>query len=72
MTFPASVPSVPGMPRNWCERCGEVLPHYCAAAVTIGRARFTGKRVVVITDRMPVSAYPDVGATGNGSEGVAA
>lgn len=42
-------------PQHTCPVCGEFLPHYCAPAVTITRQRYTGKRLVVITDRMPTS-----------------
>lgn len=40
-------------PRRQCATCGEWLPHYCAALVTFARERFTGRRVITITDRRP-------------------
>jgi hypothetical protein len=40
-------------PRHICPACGEFLPHYCASLVLISRQKFTGKRVITITDRAP-------------------
>ena len=49
----------PVTPRSSCGRCGEYLPHYCAAEVTWGRRRgyprLAGRaapRVLRIRDRM--------------------
>lgn len=39
------------VPRHTCGACGEYLPHACAPLVTITRQRWTGKRIVTITDR---------------------
>lgn len=45
----------PACPKRTCPNCGEFLPHYCAATVTVTRQKFTGKRQVVITDRAPAA-----------------
>lgn len=47
--------TIPACPRRTCPECGEFLPHYCAATVTVARQKFTGKRQVVITDREPAA-----------------
>ena len=46
-------PTGAAVPRKICPRpgCGEFLPHYCAEVVTVTRERWTGKRVITITDR---------------------
>jgi hypothetical protein len=38
------------MPSGWCTACGQFLPHWCAATVTITQPK-AGPRIVTITDR---------------------
>lgn len=38
-------------PRRICETCGEYEPHACAPLITTSRQRWTGRRIVTITDR---------------------
>lgn len=40
------------VPQRVCPRCGEFLPHACAAIVIVQRARF-GRKSVTIIDRSP-------------------
>jgi hypothetical protein len=40
----------PGIPARTCQECGEFLPHSCAPIVTITRQKWTGRRIVTITD----------------------
>jgi NMD protein affecting ribosome stability and mRNA decay len=47
--------SGPRVPRDTCGRCGEYLPHYCAAIVVVRRERF-GRKTVTVTDRQPAEA----------------
>jgi|HubBroStandDraft_6_1064221.scaffolds.fasta_scaffold00062_102 hypothetical protein len=42
----------PSVPRDTCGRCGEFLPHYCAAVVAVRRER-SGRKTVTVTDRQP-------------------
>jgi hypothetical protein len=39
------------VPAHICDICGEFLPHWCACIVRFSRERYTGRRVVKITDR---------------------
>jgi hypothetical protein len=39
-----------------CERCGEFLPHYCAALVTFHRRPYATRRSVTIVDRDETAA----------------
>jgi hypothetical protein len=41
-------------------KCGEWLPHSCAAKVTVARERWTGRRIVTITDRQPSPAQANI------------
>ena len=40
-----------GVPARTCQQCGEFLPHCCAPKITITRQKWTGRRIVTITDR---------------------
>ena len=40
----------PRVPARTCPWCGEFLPHSCAPKVTITRQRWTGRRIVTLTD----------------------
>jgi len=44
-------PACPGRPSRTYEQWSEFLPHYCAAQITISRQKWTGRRIVTITDR---------------------
>jgi len=39
------------VPERICEVCGEFLPHACAPVIVRKRERFSGKRLITITDR---------------------
>jgi hypothetical protein len=39
------------VPERICLICGEFLPHYCTPIITRSRAKWTGARVITITDR---------------------
>lgn len=43
--------NTPGVPSRTCQHCGEFLPHSCAPEITIIRQKWTGRRIVTITDR---------------------
>jgi hypothetical protein len=43
--------AVIAIPARTCPECGEFLPHACAPVIIIQRQRFTGRRVITITDR---------------------
>jgi hypothetical protein len=49
-------------PRTRCA-CGEYLPHYCAAAITITRPDGAGRPCVVIIDRAPRPLPAPAGAS---------
>ena len=55
----------PAVPAATCPACSEFLPHACAPVVTLTRARFTGRRVLTVTDRTPplTGEPPDATAT---------
>jgi len=42
------------VPRRICNLCGEFLPHSCAPIITIRREKWTGRRIITITDRAPI------------------
>ena len=45
------IPATPWCPSRICAQCGEFLPHSCAPVIAITRQKWTGRRIVTITDR---------------------
>jgi hypothetical protein len=52
----ADPPARPAIPARTCEHCGEFLPHACAPGITITRQKWTGRRIITLTDRLAGNA----------------